>query len=68
MLTLYHGANSVCSIKVRLVLHEKQLDWTGRHIDLPKGEQFSEKFLKIAKKLFLPFFKGSAAAAVALQI
>ena len=47
MLTLYHGANSVCSIKVRLVLDEKQLDWTGKHIDLPKGEQFSDAFRAI---------------------
>ena len=54
MLTLYHGANSVCSIKVRLVLHEKQLDWTGRHIDLPKGEQFSEEFLAINPRAIVP--------------
>ncbi|HAO58299.1 MAG TPA: glutathione S-transferase family protein, partial [Alphaproteobacteria bacterium] len=54
MLTLYHGANSVCSIKVRLVLDEKQLDWTGRHIDLPKGEQFSEAFRDINPRSIVP--------------
>ena len=41
MLALHHGANSVCSIKVRIVLAEKNLNWESRHIDLPKGEQFS---------------------------
>ena len=54
MLILYHGANSVCSIKVRLVLHEKQLDWRGRHIDLPKGEQFSEAFLAVNPRAIVP--------------
>ena len=54
MLILYHGANSVCSIKVRLVLHEKQLDWQGRHIDLPKGEQFSEAFLAVNPRAIVP--------------
>ena len=54
MLILYHGANSVCSIKVRLVLHEKQLDWQGLHIDLPKGEQFSEAFLAVNPRAIVP--------------
>ena len=54
MLTLYHGANSVCSIKVRLVLDEKQLDWTDRHIDLPKGEQFSEAYREINPRSIVP--------------
>ena len=54
MLMLYHGANSVCSIKVRLVLNEKQLDWQGRHIDLPKGEQFSEAFLAVNPRAIVP--------------
>ena len=54
MLTLYHGANSVCSIKVRIVLDEKQLDWTGKHIDLPKGEQFSDAFRAINPRSIVP--------------
>lgn len=54
MLALYHGANSVCSIKVRIVLAEKGLDWTSRHIDLPKGEQFSPSFLKINPNANVP--------------
>jgi len=38
MLALYHGANSVCSVKVRIVLAEKGLEWNSRPVDLPKGE------------------------------
>ena len=54
MLILYHGANSVCSIKVRIVLAEKALAWEGRHIDLPKGEQFHPDFLKINPRAIVP--------------
>lgn len=54
MLALYHGANSVCSIKVRIVLAEKGLEWEGRHIDLPKGEQFTPEYLKINARAVVP--------------
>lgn len=54
MLALYHGANSVCSIKVRIVLAEKGLEWESRHIDLPKGEQFSPEFLKVNPAAIVP--------------
>ncbi|MEM1235567.1 MAG: glutathione S-transferase family protein [Pseudomonadota bacterium] len=53
-LALYHGANSVCSIKVRVVLAEKGLEWEDRHIDLPKGEQFSEVFKKVNPAAIVP--------------
>lgn len=54
MLALYHGANSVCSVKVRIVLAEKGLEWESRHIDLPKGEQFSEAFRKVNPAAIVP--------------
>ena len=54
MIRLYHGANSVCSIKVRLVLEEKQIDWESVHIDLPKGEQFAPEFVAINPRSFVP--------------
>ena len=54
MLILYHGANSVCSIKVRIVLAEKALEWEGRHVDLPKGEQFHPDFLKVNSRAIVP--------------
>lgn len=54
MLLLYHGANSVCSVKVRIVLAEKGLAWEGRHIDLPKGEHLAEAYLKINPRAVVP--------------
>lgn len=47
MLELYHGATSVCSQKVRLVLSETGLEWQSRPIDLGKGEQFSPGYLRL---------------------
>ena len=54
MLKLYHGANSVCSVKVRIVLEEKRMRWESHHIDLPRGEQFSAAFLEINPRSFVP--------------
>ena len=54
MLKLYHGANSVCSIKVRIVLEEKNIPWESNHVNLPKGEQFSEKFIALNPRSFVP--------------
>ena len=54
MLTLYHGANSVCSVKVRIVLAEKGLAWEGRHIDLPRGEHLQADYLKINSRALVP--------------
>lgn len=54
MLRLYHGANSVCSVKVRVVLAEKNLAWESHHINLPKGEQFEPEFLKINPRSIVP--------------
>lgn len=54
MLKLYHGANSVCSIKVRIVLEEKNMPWESHHIDLPKGEQFSDSFTALNPRSFVP--------------
>ena len=54
MLKLYHNGNSVCSIKVRVVLAEKGLEWDGVHISLPDGEQLTPEFLKINPKGVVP--------------
>ena len=54
MLKLYHGKGSVCSIKVRIGLAEKKLDWESLHVDLPKGEQFSPEYLKINPNAVVP--------------
>lgn len=47
MLTLYHGGTSVCSVKVRLGLEEKGLQWESALLSLPKGEQHEPEYLKI---------------------
>ena len=54
MLILYHGGNSVCSVKVRMVLAEKRLAWEGRHIDLPKGEHLQADYLRINPRAVVP--------------
>ena len=54
MLVLYHGANSVCSVKVRIVLAEKDLAWDSHHIDLPGGEQFQPEFLAVNPRAIVP--------------
>ena len=54
MLKLYHSTNSVCSIKVRIVLEEKNVAWESNLVDLPKGEQFSEAFIALNPRSFVP--------------
>jgi glutathione S-transferase len=39
MLALYHGRTSVCSLKVRLTLAEKALNFDSRLLTL-RGDQF----------------------------
>lgn len=47
MIELYHNAMSTCAQKVRMVLAEKGLEWTGHHIDLRSAEQHSPAYLKL---------------------
>ena len=47
MLELFNYPQSTCSQKVRLVLAEKQLEWTSRHLAIDKGEQLEDWYLKI---------------------
>ena len=47
MLTLYHNDMSVCAAKVRIVLAEKALDWTGVHLDLRAGDGLTPDYLKL---------------------
>ena len=61
MLVLYHGANSVCSVKVRIVLAEKGLQWDGRHIDLPKGEHLRPDYLEINPRAVVPVLEHNGA-------
>lgn len=45
MLELHHNGMSVCSAKVRLVLHEKGLSPKEHHYNLRQGDQFTPEYL-----------------------
>src|SRR5512135_3377517 len=54
MLELYHHGTSVCAAKARLALGEKRLEWTGRYVDILKGEQFAPEYRKLNPKSVVP--------------
>lgn len=58
MLTLYHGATSVCAAKVRITLAEKGKkkgeDWDGPLLNLHKGDQFDPAYMKLNPNAVVP--------------
>ena len=46
-LHLYHTGFSNCSMRVRIVLEEKKLDWTSHLVDLLKGENLTKEYFGI---------------------
>ena len=54
MLELYHHGSSVCAAKVRLVLAEKGLPWTGHYLDILAGDQFDPAYMKLNPKAVVP--------------
>ncbi len=54
MLKLYHAKGSVCSIKARIGLAEKNMDWDSCLIDLQKGEQFTPEYLRLNPNAVVP--------------
>jgi glutathione S-transferase len=46
-LHLYHGDISNCSMRVRMTLDEKGLDWVSHHIDLKKKENVTKEYFGI---------------------
>ena len=55
MLELYHHGSSVCAAKVRFALAEKNVAVDKMHyIDILKGEQFTDEYLKINPKAVVP--------------
>lgn len=54
MLELYHHGSSVCAAKVRFVLMEKELDWSGHYLDILKGEHFNPDYLKLNPNAVVP--------------
>lgn len=53
-LHLYHGDISNCSMRVRMTLCEKGLDWTSHHLDLKKKENVSDDYFGINPKGLVP--------------
>ena len=53
-LTLYHSPQSSCSQRVRLVLAEKQLDFTSALVDLFAGEQHAPAYAKLNPNQVVP--------------
>ena len=53
MLTLYHGRTSVCSIKARLALAEKGVEWDGKLLTL-RGDQFDPAYMKLNPNAVVP--------------
>ena len=47
MLELYTHPMSPCAQKVRIVLAEKDLDWTAHHVSLPDKENLRPEYLKL---------------------
>ena len=54
MLELYHAPISTCSQKVRTVLAEKGLTWTGHTLDLMAGDQHDADYQKLNPNAVVP--------------
>ena len=54
MLTLYHFGDSLCSIKVRLCLSEKGVEYDAKFIDLMKFENLEPDYLALNPNGVLP--------------
>jgi glutathione S-transferase len=54
MLYLYHGSTSVCAIKARLALAEKNLTWDGEVLDLQRGDQHRPEYEKLNPNHVVP--------------
>lgn len=53
-LHLYHGDISNCSMRVRMTLEEKGLDWTSHHLSLKKKENISDDYFGINPNGLVP--------------
>jgi glutathione S-transferase len=54
MLCLYHAGPSVSAIKVRLVLHEKNLPWESKLVHVHRGEQYAAEYRKLNPNAVVP--------------
>ena len=62
MLELFNYPQSTCSQKVRLMLAEKELEWTNRHLAIDRGEQLQDWYLKINPNGVVPTLLHDGAA------
>ncbi len=53
-LHLYHGDISNCSMRVRMTLEEKELNWVSHHIDLKKKENITDEYFGINPNGLVP--------------
>lgn len=53
-LHLYHFSQSNCSMRVRMTLEEKALEWTGHHLNLHEGENVTPEYFGIHPKGLVP--------------
>src|SRR5271170_372968 len=53
-LHLFHADMSNCSMRVRMVLSEKNLPWTSHHLDLRKKEAVTPEYFGIHPKGLVP--------------
>jgi glutathione S-transferase len=53
MLTLYHGRTSVCSLKARLALAEKGVDFDSKLLTL-RGDQFDPAYMQLNPNAVVP--------------
>ncbi|NYT69156.1 glutathione S-transferase family protein [Pusillimonas noertemannii] len=54
MVELYHFWSSVCSVRVRMALEEKGVEWVSRYIDLFKFDQLQPSYLAISPNGVVP--------------
>lgn len=47
MVELYHFWSSVCSVRVRMALEEKHVEWVSRYVDLFKFDQLQPSYLTL---------------------
>jgi hypothetical protein len=62
MVRLYHGRTSVCSVKTRLALAEKGVDWESQLLTL-RGDQFGPAYLKLPRDN-----QGETAASIRMRM
>ncbi len=53
-LHLYHAGKSACSARVRLLLEEKGLEWTGHYVDIYTRANVSPEYFAINPKGLVP--------------